>query len=61
VPVCAGTGSWQISAESTVEKIKKAKELGAVGFSLFSYGSVTSQGTKTEYLKTVLDGVPPTE
>jgi len=57
VPVVAGIGAWQISPESTVEKIKKARELGAAGFCLFSY-SVTEKGTKTDYLKAVRDGAP---
>jgi len=57
VPVVAGIGAWQISPESTVEKIKKARELGAAGFCLFSY-SVTEKGTKTDYLKAIRDGAP---
>ncbi|MCX8053693.1 MAG: family 10 glycosylhydrolase [Armatimonadetes bacterium] len=56
VPVVAGIGSWQIPAESTVEKIKKAREIGTAGFCLFSYG-VTEKGTKADYLKAVRYGV----
>ncbi|MGB9620622.1 MAG: glycoside hydrolase family 10 protein, partial [Armatimonadota bacterium] len=60
VPVVAGIGAWQIPPESTVEKIRKARELGAAGFCLFSY-SVTENGTRTDYLKAVRDGAPPLE
>jgi uncharacterized lipoprotein YddW (UPF0748 family) len=58
VPICAGIGSWQIPAESTVEKIKEARKLGAVGFCLFSY-SITDGGKKTDYLEAVRNGAPP--
>jgi uncharacterized lipoprotein YddW (UPF0748 family) len=57
LPIIAGIGSWQIPPESTVEKIKKARELGAAGFCLFSYG-VTASGTKTDYIKAVNEGAP---
>jgi uncharacterized lipoprotein YddW (UPF0748 family) len=60
IPVVAGIGSWQIPAESTVEKIEKARELGAAGFCLFSY-SVTDKGTKPDYLRAVRDGAPVAE
>lgn len=58
IPVCAGIGSYQITAESTIEKIQKARELGAAGWCLFSY-SVTDQGKKTEYVRTVRDKAAP--
>lgn len=48
VPVCAGIGSWQIPAESTVEKIRKARELKTAGFCLFAYSA-----GKEEYWKTL--------
>ena len=60
IPVVAGIGSWQIPADSTVEKIKKARELGAAGFCLFSY-SVTDKGTKPDYFKAVRNGAAAAE
>ncbi len=54
VPICAGIGSWQITAESTVEKIVKARELGAAGFCLFSW-AVTKSGTDASYMKFIQD------
>jgi uncharacterized lipoprotein YddW (UPF0748 family) len=56
-PVYAGIGQWQITAESCIEKIRKARELGAQGISLFSYGSATKDGTSDEYLKQLKDAV----
>ncbi len=48
IPVCAGIGSWQIDADSTVEKIRKARELKSAGFCLFAYSA-----GKEDYWKTV--------
>ncbi len=49
--VCyAGVGSWHISADSTMEKIEAAREVGAQGIVLFSYGGVTADGSDDSYL-----------
>lgn len=50
-PVWAGLGAWQMSPESTYEKIKTVRSLGAAGFALFSYGSVTNEVADETYLK----------
>ena len=41
--VWAGIGAWQDSFEGTVSKIRTARELGARGFSLFSYDWAAGQ------------------
>jgi uncharacterized lipoprotein YddW (UPF0748 family) len=46
----AGLGSWHISAESTSDKIKIARQLGVQGIVLFSYGGVTNYGASYDYL-----------
>src|SRR5262249_40571559 len=38
--VWAGIGAYRVSPESTIEKIRTARELGARGFVLFSYDSL---------------------
>lgn len=56
-PVIAGIGQWQITAESCIEKIRKARELGAKGINLFSYGSATKNGTSDEFLRQLKETV----
>ena len=53
IPVYAGIGSWQTTAESTAEKIDQSRKAGARGVILFSYGGVTDEGSKEDYLKEV--------
>ncbi len=55
-PVVAGIGAWQIPPEQAVEQVRKACELGAAGYCLFSY-SITKKGTDTDYLKKVSEAV----
>jgi len=55
--VYAGIGQWRISLESTIEKIEKARELGAQGTNLFSYGSATKDGTTDEFLAQLKEAV----
>lgn len=54
IPVCAGIGAWQIPAESALEKVQKARELGAAGFCLFSW-AVAKDGKDTSYLAYLRD------
>jgi uncharacterized lipoprotein YddW (UPF0748 family) len=49
-PVWAGIGAWRITPEETAAKIRAARELGAQGFILFSYGGVTDEGKSEQYL-----------
>lgn len=49
-PVVAGIGAWQISAESALNKIRVARQLGARGFCLFSYDGITRGGADRSYL-----------
>ncbi len=51
-PVWAGIGAYLIPPESAAEKVRKARALGAKGFSLFSYDAITKDGTEESYLKT---------
>ena len=48
--VYAGLGSWHISPDSTIAKIEAARVLGTQGSVLFSYGGITRDGTRTDYL-----------
>lgn len=52
ISVCAGIGSWRIPVESTVEKIARAREIGAAGVCLFSYSAI-GRGCDADYLKAV--------
>jgi len=54
VPVCPNIGSWLVPPESTVEKIEKARELGAIGAGVYCW-AITKNGKDTSYLKTVCD------
>lgn len=49
-PLIAGIGAWQISPESTVNKIRVALRAGARGYSLFSYDAITQNGSSEAYL-----------
>jgi uncharacterized lipoprotein YddW (UPF0748 family) len=49
----AGIGSYHISADSTNEKIRIARELGVQGIVLFSYGGVTNYGCSFDYLNKI--------
>jgi dihydrodipicolinate synthase/N-acetylneuraminate lyase len=40
-PVWAGIGAYRLSPAQTVENIQAARRLGAAGFVLFSYDSLT--------------------
>lgn len=55
--VYAGIGQWQNTLEGTIEKIQRARELGAQGISLFSYGSATKEGTTDEFLARLKEAV----
>jgi len=52
VPVCPNIGSYLIPADSTVEKIEKARELGAIGSGVYCW-AITNGGKDCSYLKTV--------
>lgn len=54
MPVCAGIGAWQIDSDTCIRNIEKGRELGAVGFSLFSY-SITKKGEDVSYVKALKD------
>ena len=62
--VWAGIGAYRIPPESTIEKIRAARELGARGFILFSYDSLSKSvdhnnaGDYLEQLKPVLSQLP---
>ncbi len=54
VPVCPNIGSYLITAESTVEKIVKARELRTDGAGVYCW-AITKDGRDTSYLKTVYE------
>jgi uncharacterized lipoprotein YddW (UPF0748 family) len=55
--VWAGIGAWQNTPEGTVSKIALARELGARGFSLFSYDWAAGQRWRgVPFLERVLEG-----
>jgi uncharacterized lipoprotein YddW (UPF0748 family) len=54
VPVCPNIGSYLIPADSTVEKIAKARELGAIGAGVYCW-AITKGGKDTSYLRTVCE------
>jgi uncharacterized lipoprotein YddW (UPF0748 family) len=41
--VWAGIGSWQIPADSTIEKIEMSRKIRCEGFILFSYGNLSNK------------------
>lgn len=55
--VYAGIGQWRITPESSIEKIEKARELGAQGICLFAYGNATKDGKDDAYLAAIKEAV----
>ena len=55
-PVVAGVGAWLISPESARNKIRVARQLGARGYCLFSYDSITQLGSDPSYLEQLVEG-----
>jgi uncharacterized lipoprotein YddW (UPF0748 family) len=52
--VWAGIGAWRLSPAQTIENIKAARRVGAAGFVLFSYDSLTGpKPPAPDYLGTV--------
>ena len=52
--VWAGIGSYRLSPAQTMENIQAARKLGAAGFVLFSYDSLTGpKPPAPDYLETV--------
>jgi uncharacterized lipoprotein YddW (UPF0748 family) len=61
--VWAGIGAYRIPPESTVEKIRVARELGAQGFILFSYDSLvksSEKDPKVNYIEQIKPAVTAT-
>jgi uncharacterized lipoprotein YddW (UPF0748 family) len=58
--VWAGIGAYRIPPESTIDKIKVARELGAKGFVLFSYDFLArpSNSNYIEQIKSVVNNAP---
>ena len=55
--VWAGIGSYRLSPAQTIENIQAARKLGAAGFVLFSYDSLTgAKPPAPDYLETVRRG-----
>ena len=46
----AGIGAWHISVASALAKIEAARDLGAQGIAIFSYGGVTADGSSNAYI-----------
>jgi hypothetical protein len=57
--VYAGIGSWQIDADSTIEKVREARRLGASGVVLFAYGNICGEGAKEDYVTRLKQEVFP--
>jgi len=55
--VYAGIGAWRVDPEGSIQRILKAREIGAQGTSLFAYSSVTSDGTDDAYLARLKEAV----
>jgi uncharacterized lipoprotein YddW (UPF0748 family) len=56
-PVWAGIGAYRLSPAQTIENIHAARRLGAAGFVLFSYDSLTGGSSPApDYLATVRKG-----
>jgi hypothetical protein len=52
--VWAGIGAYRLSPAQTIENIQAARRLGAAGFALFSYDSLTgAKPPAPDYLATV--------
>lgn len=58
-PVIIGIGAWQISPDSTINKIRAVRRSGARGFSLFSYDAITHDGKSETYLRQIERAVNP--
>jgi uncharacterized lipoprotein YddW (UPF0748 family) len=58
-PVIVGVGAWQITPESTVNKIRAIRRQGARGFCLFSYDAITQNGASETYLQRIATVVNP--
>jgi uncharacterized lipoprotein YddW (UPF0748 family) len=58
-PVIVGVGAWQITPESTVNKIRAIRKHGARGFCLFSYDAITQYGSSETYLQQIAREVNP--
>lgn len=56
-PVIGGIGAWRIPPESTLNKARAMRQLGARGFCLFSYDAITQKGTSEAYLQQVALGL----
>lgn len=55
--VWAGIGAYRLRPEQTIENIQTARRLGAAGFVLFSYDSLTgAKGNSSDYLDAVSRG-----
>jgi hypothetical protein len=57
--VIVGVGAWQITPESTVNKIRAIRKHGARGFCLFSYDAITQNGGSETYLQQIAREVNP--
>ena len=55
-PICPNIGSYLIPVDSTIEKIAKARELGAIGSGVYCW-AITNEGQDTSYLQTVCDKI----
>jgi len=60
IPVCAGIGAYRVDSDACIANVRKGRELGAAGFSLFSY-SITHSGSDDSYLKALSDELFPSE
>ena len=52
-PVWYGIGAYLCTAESAVNRVQTVRKAGGKGWVLFSYTSVTKQGTNDAYLRTL--------
>lgn len=55
-PVCPNIGSYLIPADSTIEKIAKAREMGTIGSGVYCW-AITQDGKDTSYLQTICDKI----
>lgn len=47
----AGVGAYRVEAADCLTKIEKARDAGARGILLFSYGAITGEGAREDYLE----------
>lgn len=52
-PIIAGVGAWQVSADSSVAKVRAYRAIGAAGVNFFSYDGMTRGGRAEAYLAEV--------